>query len=122
MVDSRCDDQRRAPGSSTGDGLMQGTLALGVQVRDRLVHSMDPSILVFDEPSAGLDPRGRRQLIELLRGLSQTVIVASHDMRLVSEVLPRTVIMDGGSIVADGPTAQILAAEALLSRHGLERP
>jgi cobalt/nickel transport system ATP-binding protein len=99
-------------------------LSIGQRKRVALatVLSMDPSVLVFDEPSAGLDPRGRRQLIGLLRGLSQTVIVATHDMRLVAEVLPRTVVMDEGLIVADGPTAQILSDEALLERHGLERP
>jgi len=84
------------------------------------VLSMDPSVLVFDEPSAGLDPRGRRQLIELLRNLGQTVVVATHDMRLVAEVLPRTIVMDGGVVVADGPTDAILGDPALLERHGLE--
>ena len=83
---------------------------------------MDPSVLVFDEPSAGLDPRGRRQLIGLLRGLEQTLIVATHDMRLVAEVLQRTVVMDDGLIVADGPTANVLADAAVLEAHGLERP
>ena len=56
--------------------------------------------LVFDEPSAGLDPRGRRELIDLLAGLSQTLLVSTHDMRLVAEVFPRTVVMDDGGIVA----------------------
>ena len=86
------------------------------------VLSMDPSVLVFDEPSAGLDPRGRRELIGLLRGLPQTLLVSTHDMRLVAEVFPRVVVMDAGLIVADGPTAAILADDALLEAHGLERP
>ena len=77
---------------------------------------------MFDEPSAGLDPRGRRELIGLLRSLTQTLLVSTHDMRLVAEVFPRTVVMDGGVIVADGPTAEILADDALLEAHGLERP
>lgn len=99
-------------------------LSIGQRKRVALatVLSMDPSVLVFDEPSAGLDPRGRRQLIDLLRSLPQTVIVATHDMRLVADVLERTVVMDGGIIVADGPTVDLLADEALLERHGLERP
>ncbi|MCA9852916.1 MAG: cobalt ABC transporter ATP-binding protein, partial [Dehalococcoidia bacterium] len=86
------------------------------------VLSMDPSVLVLDEPSAGLDPRGRRELIELLRGMEQTMLVSTHDMRLVAEVFPRTVIVDGGAVVADGPSEGILADEDLLVKHGMERP
>jgi cobalt transport protein ATP-binding subunit len=99
-------------------------MSLGQRKRVALatVLSMDPSILVFDEPSAGLDPRGRRELIALLRGLDQTTLVSTHDMRLVAEVFPRTVVMDDGVIAADGPTARILADEALLEAHGLEAP
>ena len=99
-------------------------MSLGQRKRVALatVLSMDPSILVFDEPSAGLDPRGRRELIRLLRSLGQTMLVSTHDMRLVAEVFPRTVIVDGGTIVADGPTDRILADQALLEAHGLEVP
>jgi cobalt transport protein ATP-binding subunit len=99
-------------------------LSLGQRKRVAMatVLSMDPSVLVFDEPSAGLDPRGRRELIGLLRELPQTQLVATHDMRLVAEVLPRTVVMDAGRIVADGPTDRILADAALLEAHGLEAP
>jgi cobalt transport protein ATP-binding subunit len=86
------------------------------------VLSMDPSVLIFDEPSAGLDPRGRRELIQLIRTMSQTMVVATHDIRLVSEVLPRTVVMDGGLIVADGQTDAVLADTDLLEAHGLEAP
>lgn len=84
------------------------------------VLSMDPEILVLDEPSAGLDPRARRGLIRLLHELPQTMLVSSHDLRLVAEVFPRTVIMDQGRIVADGPTPVLLADAALLDAHGLE--
>ncbi|MFW6174367.1 MAG: energy-coupling factor ABC transporter ATP-binding protein [Chloroflexota bacterium] len=84
--------------------------------------SMDPSVLVADEPSAGLDPRARRSLINLLRTLPQTMIVATHDMRLARDVLPRTVVMDQGKIVADGPTAELLSDEDVLAAHGLEAP
>ena len=86
------------------------------------VLSMQPEVLVLDEPSAGLDPRARRTLIELLRTLPQAMIVATHDLLLVKELLPRTVIMDRGQVVADGKTSAILADEALLAAHGLEKP
>ena len=84
------------------------------------VLSMQPEILVLDEPTAGLDPRARRGLINLIRELPQTMLVATHDIRMVMELFGRSVIMDGGEIVADGLSERILADEALLSAHGLE--
>jgi cobalt transport protein ATP-binding subunit len=84
------------------------------------VLSMNPEILVMDEPSAGLDPRARRGLINLLAALPQTMLVSTHDIRMVAEVFPRTVIMDEGQIAADGPTSALLADAALLNAHGLE--
>ena len=86
------------------------------------VLSMQPEILVMDEPSAGLDPRARRSLINLLKEMDLTMLVATHDMRLAAELFPRTVIMDEGRIVADGPTETILADGRLLEAHGLEKP
>ena len=113
-----------AVGMAGFDHRVPHRLSLGQRKRVAVatVLSMDPSILVFDEPSAGLDPRGRRELIGLLRSLDQTMLVSTHDMRLVDEVFPRTVVVDAGVIVADGATATILADEALLERHGLEQP
>ena len=86
------------------------------------VLSMNPQILVLDEPSAGLDPRARRTLINLLRELPITMLVSTHDMRLVEELFPRTIVMDEGVIVADGKTKDILQDEKLLEAHGLEKP
>ena len=86
------------------------------------VLSMDPKILILDEPSAGLDPRARRTLINLLRELPITMLVSTHDMKLVEELFPRTIVMDDGHIVADGKTGEILEDEKLLNEHGLERP
>jgi cobalt/nickel transport system ATP-binding protein len=86
------------------------------------VLSMNPQILVLDEPSAGLDPRARRTLINLLRELPITMLVSTHDMKLVEELFPRTIVMDEGLIVADGKTKEILADETFLNEHGLEKP
>jgi cobalt transport protein ATP-binding subunit len=99
-------------------------LSLGQRKRVAIatVLSMDPGVLVFDEPSAGLDPRGRRELIEVIRSLPQTMLVSTHDMRLVADVFPRTVVMDEGRIVADGLTSRVLDDDELLHHHGLERP
>ncbi len=84
------------------------------------VLSMRPEILILDEPTAGLDPRARRGLINLIRTLPQTMLVATHDIRMVVELFERSIIMDEGQVVADGPSASILADEALLNAHGLE--
>ena len=99
-------------------------LSLGERKRVSIatVLSMDARILVLDEPSSGLDPRARRELINLLRKLPQTQLVATHDMRLARDLCTRTVILDEGRIVADGLTSRIMADEALLERHGLEAP
>ncbi len=86
------------------------------------VLSMEPKVLALDEPTAGLDPRGRRMLIELLRSMAQTLVVSTHDLLMVKELLPRMVILDDGRVVADGPTQTLLRDEALLHAHGLEFP
>ncbi len=84
------------------------------------VLAMDPEILVLDEPTGGLDPRGRRSFINLLGSLPQTMLVATHDLNMVRELLPRTVVLDGGRVVADGATADLLTDAPLLAAHGLE--
>jgi cobalt transport protein ATP-binding subunit len=114
----------RQVGMDGHEGRMPHHLSLGQRKRVAIatVLSMAPAILVLDEPSAGLDPRTRRGLIHLLRGLRRTMLIATHDMRLVRDVCERTVIMDEGRIVADGPTAQVLTDVDHLERHGLEPP
>lgn len=99
-------------------------LSLGEKKRIAIatVLAMQPAILALDEPSGELDPRARRGLIHLLRALPQTILVATHDMRLVKELLPRTVILDGGRVVVDGLTEELLEDTELLERHGLEAP
>ena len=80
---------------------------------------MQPQILALDEPTAGLDPRARRELIELLEELPQTMLIATHDLALVEQLAPRTVLMNRGRIIADGPTDSILADQVLLETYGL---
>jgi cobalt/nickel transport system ATP-binding protein len=96
-------------------------LSLGEKKRAAIasVLSTEPEILVLDEPTAGLDPRTRRRLIEILRELPQTLLCATHDLQMVAEVFPRTVVLDGGLVVADGPTHKLLADQHLLEAHGL---
>lgn len=99
-------------------------LSLGERKRVAMatVLSMPVEILALDEPTAGMDPRARRDLTALLRNLPQTMLVATHDMRLVWELCTRTVILDAGRVVADGPTEVLLRDESLLDAHGLETP
>jgi cobalt/nickel transport system ATP-binding protein len=81
-----------------------------------------PRALVFDEPTSGLDPRARRQLISILRDLRATRLLATHDLALVAETCARTIVLDGGRVVADGPTKPLLRDDDLMKAHGLEVP
>jgi len=84
--------------------------------------AMSPDVLVMDEPSSNLDPRGRRRLIGLLRSFEHTRIIATHDLELVVEVCSHVFVLDGGALVAEGPTLAVLNDEALMLAHGLECP
>jgi cobalt/nickel transport system ATP-binding protein len=86
------------------------------------VLSLDPDILALDEPTNSLDPRGKWSLMELLRSIRVTKIIASHDLDLVSCLCDRVIILDKGRIVADGTSAQILSDIELLAEHGLTVP
>lgn len=112
LVDMRGFDDRLSHHLSTGQ---KKRIAIAT------VLSMRPQILVLDEPSAGLDPRARRGLINLLRELPLTMLVSTHDLRMAKELFPRVIIMDEGQIVADGETSILLENETLLERHGLEK-
>ncbi len=83
------------------------------------VLAMQPSILVMDEPTAGLDPKARRRLMELLENLPHTLLIATHDLGLVTRICPRTVILSRGLVAADGPTASLFADRPLLESSGL---
>jgi len=86
------------------------------------VLSMAPEILVLDEPTSNLDPRGRWELIELLRELPLTKLIATHDLEMVRALCERTVFLDQGRVVADGPTHRLLSDLPLLAAHGLAPP
>ncbi|WP_246524766.1 energy-coupling factor ABC transporter ATP-binding protein [Gemmata palustris] len=84
--------------------------------------AMHPSVLLLDEPSMFLDPRGRRELIAVIRGLPGTKLIATHDLDLVLDSCPRVLVLDAGQLAADGPAEQLLADSNLMERHGLEIP
>jgi cobalt/nickel transport system ATP-binding protein len=86
------------------------------------VLAMAPSVLVMDEPSDGLDPAARRRLINLLRGLVQTRIIATHDLDLVLDLCSRVLVMHDGRLQADGAPLAIFSDRDLLERCHLELP
>jgi energy-coupling factor transporter ATP-binding protein EcfA2 len=86
------------------------------------VLACDPSVLVLDEPSANLDPRGRRRFINLIRSLPATKLIATHDLEMALELCNRTILLDNGQVVANGLTRNILGDPTLLEAHGLEMP
>ena len=81
-----------------------------------------PSVLVLDEPTANLDPRGRRKFIQLIKGLSATKLIATHDLEMVLDLCGRTLLLDAGQFVADGTSRDVLGDSAKLQAHGLEMP
>ncbi|MEH2380331.1 MAG: energy-coupling factor ABC transporter ATP-binding protein [Nostoc sp.] len=86
------------------------------------VLAMNPQILVFDEPSAQLDPRCRRQFIELLQSLPLTQLIATHDLDLALDLCDRTVVLSQGQIVYDGKTEKVMSNPEFLLGHALESP
>ncbi|HPI93243.1 MAG TPA: ABC transporter ATP-binding protein [Deltaproteobacteria bacterium] len=86
------------------------------------VLSMAPDILVLDEPTTGLDPLGRRQIISILKDFTHTRIIATHDLDLVLDLCSRTIVLHRGTVRADGRTLDIFRDDALLAECHLEQP
>ena len=86
------------------------------------VLACDPEILVLDEPSANLEPVARRELAEVLLSLGRTTLMVTHDLPYALQLCPRSVLIDDGVVVADGPTRELLADADLLAAHRLEIP
>jgi cobalt/nickel transport system ATP-binding protein len=86
------------------------------------VLACEPQILVLDEPTSDLDPRARREFKQLLRSLPGAKLIATHDLEFAVDLCPRVLILDGGRLIADGPTLALLADERLMLAHGLEKP
>jgi cobalt/nickel transport system ATP-binding protein len=86
------------------------------------VLAMRPRVLLLDEPSMYLDPRGRRELIDLLHRIGGTQVIASHDLEFVRQTCSRLLVLDEGRVIADGPAVELLKDQILMEKHGLEVP
>jgi cobalt/nickel transport system ATP-binding protein len=99
-------------------------LSIGERRRAALatVLVMEPKLLLMDEPSAFLDPSGRRELSAVLAGLPQAKIIATHDLEFARHLCPRTIVLHGRTVRADGITDEIMSNAALMAETGLEVP
>ncbi len=97
-------------------------LSLGQKKRVAIatVLSMQPQLLLFDEPTMGLDARARKQFIQIVRDLPQTILLATHDLRLAAALCERLLVLDAGQIVYDGELKTALQDTGLLEKHGLD--
>jgi len=86
------------------------------------VLSMQPDVLIMDEPTAALDPKSRRRVMNLMKGFEHTKIITSHDLDMVFDVCKRVIVIKDGRIAADGSAADILANAGLMDECGLELP
>ncbi|MFO7958544.1 MAG: ABC transporter ATP-binding protein [Candidatus Brocadiia bacterium] len=86
------------------------------------VLSMQPAILALDEPTTNLDPRHRRQIIELLDSLDMTLVIASHDLDAVLDLCDRVALLEDGRLITEGPAQEMLTDRELLEAHSLELP
>ncbi|MDR1775094.1 MAG: energy-coupling factor ABC transporter ATP-binding protein [Actinomycetes bacterium] len=123
-VDSRVQQTLAAVGL---DALLQKPgmhLSFGQKKRAALasVLSMQPAILVLDEPTSNLDPRARRAMIDFLKQLDVTLLLATHDLDLAWELTSRALVLDAGHLVADGPTHDLMRDADLMRTHGLDTP
>jgi cobalt/nickel transport system ATP-binding protein len=86
------------------------------------ILAMQPRVMIYDEPSANLDLRARRRLIQFLQRSPQAMLISSHDLEFILEVCDRVLVIDGGRLVADGPAAAVMGQADWMESHGLEKP
>ena len=123
-VDNRVESALSSVGMQGFEKRESFHLSFGEKKRISLatVLAQDPSVLVFDEPTSNLDPKSRRDFINLLKGLAATRVIATHDLDLVVESCAKIVLLDKGRICAVGSAEDILSNGELLQAHSLEIP
>jgi len=120
-VHRRVNDALREVGMEGADKRSAFHMSAGEKKRVAIatVLAMDSAILALDEPASNLDPRGRRELIELLKAIGRTQIIATHDLDLARQLCMRLVVLSGGKVAADGASETILSDHQFLHAHGL---
>ncbi len=115
------DDLLRQVGLAGLEGRNAWHLSIGEKRRASLasVLAMKVRLLVLDEPTAGLDPRGQREFGDTLDAMRLPMVIASHNLEFVRRLCTRVVVLEHGSVAANGPTDTILNDHALLLQHGL---
>ncbi len=123
-IERRVERSLAAVGLGAHRARVPTALSLGEQRRLAIAAAlaMQPELYLIDEPTAALDPRARRELIDVVRGLEATVVLATHDLDAALDLEARTIVLDEGRAVADGPAAQLLRDEPLLDAAGLALP
>ncbi|MDY7016025.1 MAG: ABC transporter ATP-binding protein, partial [Cyanobacteriota bacterium] len=86
------------------------------------ILAMHPRIVLYDEPTASLDLRARRRLIQFLRQSEETLLIASHDLEFILETCDRVIVMATGTIGVEGSSSQVMGDRDLMERYGLETP
>jgi cobalt/nickel transport system ATP-binding protein len=124
MVRRRVDESLASVGMTGFASRLPHQLSIGERKRVCLagVLACQPELIAFDEPTANLDPRGRRELINLVLKLACARLIASHDLEMIVETCSRVVVLDQGRVQAVGATRDVLGNDTLLAAHGLERP
>lgn len=123
-IEQRVSQALEAVGASELRRRIPFTLSGGEKKRVAIasVLAMEPSLLVMDEPTAGLDPRARRQIMDLIGRFSHTTLIATHDLDMALDLCRRTIVMSEGRIAADDATERIFGDRRLLEECGLEMP
>ena len=86
------------------------------------ILAMEPEVILMDEPSTALDPVNRRTVINTIRPLPQTKLIASHDLDMILDTCQRVILLSHGKIAADGDAEEILRNQKLLEDHRMELP
>ena len=123
-VRSRVRDALEAVGMLGFEDRVPHHLSFGEKKRVSLatILSMNPAIILLDEPTSNLDPRARRKVIQVIGDLKVTKVIATHDLEMTLELCERGIILDNGRVITDGRILDILKDKSLLEAHGLEVP